>query len=160
MSSCTAGRWLLSPCTSRGLLRKKGVSVNDDLLYSAALLHDIMRTQPDHAKAAMKILLKEGYPAAAGIVGVHMDLPEDADGLSPETILVYLADKLYRRGEIIPVEETLKDVKMRFSGNPEALARAKKRMDRARSILSMLHETYGISYAEISNVRKVPPSAG
>jgi hypothetical protein len=83
----------------------------------------------------MKLLLKEGYPAAAGIVGVHMDLPEDAEGLPLETILVYLADKLYRRGEIVPVEETLKAVKTRFADNPEALTRAKKRMVPARSIL-------------------------
>ena len=45
-----------------GLLHTRGVIVDESLLSSACLLHDIARVQPEHAATGAKLLLREGYP--------------------------------------------------------------------------------------------------
>ncbi|SHI21412.1 CTP:molybdopterin cytidylyltransferase MocA [Sporobacter termitidis DSM 10068] len=132
-----------------GLLREKGGLIDEGLLSAACLLHDIARAEPEHANAGAKLLLCEGYPAAARLVDIHMDLPEDYVPQPDEAALLYLADKLCRAGARAPVGRTRQALQARFAGNPEALAMAMKRMDRAQQILDMLRERYGVTYRDM-----------
>jgi hypothetical protein len=133
-----------------GLLLNKGVRINKDLLSAACLLHDIVRLEPAHEMAGAKLLLTEGYPAAARLVAAHMDLPVDYSPEPDEAALLYLADKLSRYGKTTSVEDTLTSLRTRYASDPGALARAEKRMTHAHAILEMLKEKYDIKYNDIA----------
>lgn len=132
-----------------GLLEKKGVFTNRGLLLSACLLHDMLRFEPEHEAAAAKLLLQEGFPAAAKLVAVHMELPETT-AAPDEAALLYLADKLIRDGRITPLEETVASLQSRYGDDQEALTHAKRRMQRAMEILHILHRQFQITYEDIA----------
>lgn len=132
------------------LLIEKNIQINKDLLSAACLLHDIVRPEAAHETAGAKLLLTEGYPAVARLIASHMDLPGDYGPKPDETALLYLADKLFRDGEISSIDETTARLRTRYAGDSDALARAAQRMAHARMILEMLQNTYKISYQEIS----------
>ena len=96
-------------------------SLNRELIKSAAILHDIAKTEKNHAKAAFNYLLKCGYPRLADIVRSHHYLePGDLEKIT-ESSIVFYADKLISGTEEVTLEE-------RFSKSreqcltPEALA--------------------------------------
>ena len=66
--------------------------LNEDAVRAAALLHDIARTERDHAKKGALWLNARGYTQVAAIVGDHMSLPEEEERISEKSI-VFLADK-------------------------------------------------------------------
>jgi len=75
------------------------------LAKSAALLHDIARTEESHAKAGFNYLLKCGYPRVANVVFAHHKLePEDLETITESTIVFY-ADKLICGTEEVTLEE-------------------------------------------------------
>jgi hypothetical protein len=132
------------------LLGHKGVSIDKGLLSSACLLHDIVRLEPAHETAGAKVLLTEGYPAAARLIAAHMDLPGDYSPKPDETALLYLADKLSRYGMITTFEEGLETLRKRYAGDPEALGHAENRIEHARMILEMLQNRFKITYQDIT----------
>ncbi|NLA88075.1 MAG: HD domain-containing protein [Clostridiales bacterium] len=119
-------------------------------MSASCLLHDIARLEPEHETAGAKLLLTEGYPAAARLVASHMDLPKDYSPEPDETALLYLADKLSRHGRITTPEETLSVLRARFAHDPDALAGAKARMTWAHAILDLLYNSYEITYDDIA----------
>ena len=140
---------------SLSIERREPVSGEIDvaLLESSCMLHDIGRTSPRHARVGMEILLREGYPMAAELVGGHMDLPYPAQGghapVVSEMELLYLADKLCRRGNVVMPEDTLRALESRFSDNHAAMESARGRMSAARAILDTLQSQYSISFADL-----------
>ena len=144
------------------LIERDGVSVSFDftLLESACLVHDIFRMEPDHARAGMELLLREGYPKAAVLVGDHMDLPGKTGavgeaehpvfiGTISETELLFLADKLCRRGKYAALSDTMRDIESRFSQDPGALEGARRRISTAQAIFNNLIASYDISYKKL-----------
>jgi CTP:molybdopterin cytidylyltransferase MocA/predicted hydrolase (HD superfamily) len=125
-------------------LNARGVTIDENLLSAAALLHDMLRHEPSHAEAAAKHLLARGYPDVAVPIALHMDRPEDLPFSPDEAALLYLADKLVREDKIVPLEETLRHVTERFRDNPEALSGARRRIGAALEIAHRLREDYGI----------------
>jgi molybdenum cofactor cytidylyltransferase len=126
----------------------RGAELDENLLSAAALLHDMMRSEPDHAAAASKRLLTLGYPDAAILVAQHMDRPEGIDFRPDEAALLYLADKLVREDKIVPLEETLRRAEERFADNPEALDNARRRIAAAADIARRLQAEYGVAPPE------------
>ena len=128
--------------------RQRDARFDMSLMESACLLHDIRQMEPNHAREGMELLLREGYPKTAILVGRHMDLPSpSADIGEPE--LLYLADKLCRYGKYMKIEDTIHELGSRFSQNPEALAGGKRRMRTAQVILDTLGARYGIGYEDL-----------
>lgn len=105
--------------------------VDTALLSAACLLHDLCRTEADHAHAGAEILQQAGYSALAELVAVHHDLPEDA---GVESCLLYLADKLVRGEQRISLEERFFSSRQKCR-TPEALAAWQSRYDRALQII-------------------------
>lgn len=122
--------------------------INMPLLESACLLHDIRRMDPDHARSGMELLLREGYPKAAMIVGSHTDLPVPALDTG-ETELLYLADKLSRHGDNVTLDETIRELESKFSQDQEAFANAERRIKTAMMIMDSLASRYDIGYKDI-----------
>ena len=81
-----------------------GVSVSPALAYSAALVHDIARTQKNHPSRGAQILAHEGYPFLAAIVGKHHDAQQSIEPLD-EAAIVFFADKLVCETDRVSLEE-------------------------------------------------------
>ena len=130
----------------------RGASLDLALLESACLLHDICRMKSDHAQEGMKLLLHEGYPKTAMLVETHMDLQERG-GVEAE--LLFLADKLCRRGKIVRLEDTLLELETRFADDPIALSAAKRRIQTAKKIMDELKIRHYIKYENYSEPMKM-----
>jgi putative nucleotidyltransferase with HDIG domain len=81
----------------------RGCALDRKLIRAGALLHDIARSQPFHARTGADWLTAEGYPKIAKIIAEHENLPEPVR--LDESSVVYLADKLIINTEEVPLEE-------------------------------------------------------
>ena len=131
-------------------INRHGGMIDTELLYSASLVHDIMRTEQRHAPAGSRVLLSEGYPEAAELVLHHMELPEARNREISETTILYLADKLCRNGSIVPLDITKAAVAERFSGDPEGRDGAVRKIEAAASIFAAITEKYGMTFEDVS----------
>lgn len=91
------------------------------VLSRAALLHDMLKTQPHHAKAAADMLELMGYCGVAGCVRYHKQLPTHFRDTVNETTLLYLADRLVIEDRSVSLAERFLEKKAGFTGNTEAL---------------------------------------
>lgn len=87
---------------------------NWELLKKAALVHDICRTQRQHARKGAEVLREEGYEEIAKLVEGHHSSEGSAGAdygempqLSEEELLFY-ADKRVREDQIVSLEERFK----------------------------------------------------
>ena len=135
-----------------GLLSQKGIVINEPLLSSACLLHDIVRQKPAHDRAGAELLLREGYPETALLVGSHMELPDDYVPEPDATALLYLADKLSHDGRTVRPAERLSEIRSRHAENADALSGAERRMAHAQAILEMLERRFGITFEALSGL--------
>ena len=129
-------------CELASFMNEKGADIDVSLLRSASLLHDICRSEPEHASAGMKLLLKRGFPEAAILIGEHMQLHTLVETVK-ERELLYLADKLCRRERVVAIDETIDKLSSKFAENPKARESATERMLTASIILNMIKEQYG-----------------
>lgn len=86
-------------------LNQGGCKLDEGLIFAAALLHDIARTEPNHAEQGAKWLVKEGYDKVAALVACHHDLGEHESDPVTEKTVVYLADKLVLEDREVSLEE-------------------------------------------------------
>lgn len=117
-------------------LEQAGCELNLELIRSAALLHDVARTKPDHAREGATVLVREGYPAVAEIIGKHHDLVSD-DRSPGEAEVVYLADKYIKGRYQVTLEERFADSRKRCvqsKDSEEALAVHERRYREAKKI--------------------------
>lgn len=77
---------------------------NWEVLRKAALLHDVRRTDKNHAKTSADFLVKEGYPELGELVRYHHDSGMQDGELTAEEILFY-ADKRVQEDKVVSVEE-------------------------------------------------------
>ncbi|MEN6321336.1 MAG: DVU_1551 family NTP transferase [Syntrophaceae bacterium] len=108
-------------------LNRSGCRLNLDLVMAAGLLHDMAKGQPDHAKTGERILNALGFPAVARIVGTHRDIFPRKEGALTEEEVLYLADKIVRGNQLVPLKESYQIAKKRFASDPQAGAAAEKR---------------------------------
>ena len=84
------------------LLSPQTVSIDRELLYAAALLHDVARTEPKHAETGAAWVRALGYPEAAELIAQHHDY--DGNALN-EAALLFLADKYMQGDRRVSLEE-------------------------------------------------------
>ncbi len=75
-----------------------------DLVSAAALLHDVAKGRPGHAKEGSLLLSEMGYPGVADIVACHMDIILNDDDSISEKEIIYLADKMIWGEQRVPIE--------------------------------------------------------
>ena len=114
-----------------------GVSPDRELLFSAALLHDVARAEPDHAAVGAAWLRTMGYPAVADCIALHHDW--DADTLD-EAALLYLADKYLQGEREVSLDERFARSRSRCE-TAEALAAHDRRLQAAKRIETMLNRS-------------------
>ena len=100
------------------------IPLDRTLLTGAALLHDIARTEKDHAELGAAWLRELGYDRAAALVGSHHDLKSDA---VDETAVLFLADKCVREDRIVSLEERFAESEIRCLTSEAKASHAKRR---------------------------------
>jgi CTP:molybdopterin cytidylyltransferase MocA len=85
-------------------LAAQGLALHLRDIETAALLHDMRRTESGHAEAGARVLRELGLEGPAAIVASHMKLEErDLDAVN-ERVIVYLADKMARGARPVTLE--------------------------------------------------------
>lgn len=78
------------------------LTLDRELLESAALLHDVARAQPNHAALGGEWLRELGYDRAAELVESHHDW---VGGVPDESAILYIADKCVREDRRVSLRE-------------------------------------------------------
>lgn len=100
-----------------------GFTVSREILSAAALLHDMLKTSPNHDRAAASLLTEMGYDKISPLVRFHKNLPQRFHHTVNETTLLYLADRLVIESSPAALEERYHDKTLRFAGSSQALLR-------------------------------------
>ncbi|MFZ0611019.1 MAG: DVU_1551 family NTP transferase [Desulfobacterales bacterium] len=85
-------------------LNAAGFPLNLDLIYAAALVHDMARGAPEHARRGAQLLRELDMPQMADIVATHMDLTVVEEDPIREAEVVFLADKLIAEDRFVGIE--------------------------------------------------------
>jgi len=123
-------------------LLKDTDTADPEHLKAAGLLHDMARTVSRHADVAADMLELWGFAETADLVRYHMELPEDEPPLSGRSLL-YLADKLTSDDRVMDLRQRGEMMEKRFSSDPDALAAALMRLQRAKTIADSLERASG-----------------
>ena len=124
-------------------LNKNNAGLDEELVLAGALLHDIARSQPDHAKAGAQLLLEKGYPRVAAVIATHMDIEAEVEMPLSEAELIYLADKMVMGKCIVSIPDRLAKMIEKNKGNPEACMGATQRLLTAELIKTKVEKILG-----------------
>lgn len=120
-------------------LEAAGLSYDRNLLRCAALLHDVCRTEHDHAKAGADFLEREGFTKIADIVRDHHSPANGPDvKLTPSDILYY-ADKRVQGDMVVTVKERF-DASLSKCRTPAAIEKHDALFNRALAIENAIRE--------------------
>ncbi len=99
-------------------------------IEAAALLHDIARKAPNHARKGADMLKDMGFTDIADIVSSHMNLKTTPDTPLNEREIVYFADKLVRGDQVVMnFKKRFKEKLDAFKGNPDAVKNIQARLE-------------------------------
>lgn len=113
-------------------------AVNTGMLSAAALLHDMLRTSPNHAHAAADLLTEMCYDKISPMVRYHKNLPLRFHNTVNETTLLYLSDRLVIDSSSATLEEKYREKTLRYAGNPQAVSRIKADRKIAEHLYEMI----------------------
>lgn len=112
--------------------------LNKHLLAQTAQVHDAARAYPQHAARAAQALLELGYPRAAEMAAVHMELPRALWGVVSEASVLYLADKLVIEDQKVTLDERFSRAAQKCGQDKAKLAAVLSRKQAAQSVWNQL----------------------
>jgi CTP:molybdopterin cytidylyltransferase MocA len=125
-------------------LNRAGYGLNLPLLAAAALLHDLVRQEPDHARAGACRLRDEGFDAVADLVAEHMDFDVNVHSPLSAAAVLYLADKLVCGDRRVSLTERFKPALETHADQLEVAAKIRSRLMVAQHIQQRIEEVSGI----------------
>ena len=105
-----------------------------ELLFAAALLHDIARTEAEHAAIGAEWVRLLGYPEVAEVIAVHHDWTGTQ---LDEGAILHLADKYIQDDREVSLEERFEKSRSRCISDEAKRAHA-RRYETARQIEKLL----------------------
>jgi molybdenum cofactor cytidylyltransferase len=120
-----------------------GIPVDRELTEAAALLHDIVRTQPNHAQAGARLLEAHGFLRLAPLVAGHMDLAVNGEAPLDEAQIVFLADKLAAGDRRVDLEERFRRKMAKYGRDLDVAAGIDRRRDNARRVQAKVEAATG-----------------
>ncbi|MBQ3701942.1 MAG: histidine phosphatase family protein [Oscillospiraceae bacterium] len=120
------------------------LALDRELLASAALLHDVARTEKDHARLGAAWLRELGYEKAAALVEQHHDWQGDT---IDEAAVLFLADKCVKEDRRVSIKERFAESEGRCT-TPEARAAHARRRDAALRLKNEINEICGKTVVE------------
>lgn len=124
-------------------LNQAGTALDEELVLAGALLHDVARRQPDHARAGARYIQARGYPRVADLVASHMDIEVAEEKPLSESEVVYLADKQVKGRRIVSVPDRLADVLEKYKNDRQARQAAEHRLKQAERIKKKVEKILG-----------------
>ena len=119
-------------------LSGRGILLDRRFLSAVCLLHDLKRTEKDHATEGCAYLKKKGFTKAAEAVRYHHDLPAELTGIINETTVLYIADKMTEEDRTVSVRDRFASREGTFS-DPEAIKALEHRRDTACSVMDNIN---------------------
>ena len=119
-----------------GAVHQTCCDIDTELVYAAALVHDLAKNQTDHASRGADLLNAMGFPAMAAIVARHMNMSVSPHTPVNEAQLVYLADKLVAGETVVGLDRRF-DAKLKQLAPDSAAAAA---VDRRRRAAWIIHD--------------------
>lgn len=126
-------------------LNSAGCKIDPRLVRASALLHDLLRTEPDHAAAAARMLRQMGHAKVADVVASHMNIHIQEDAPLHAGEVVYLADKLVRGDRLVSLRERFGEKRMRFADGSAADSGLTSRFQNALKIKARFETKTAIS---------------
>jgi len=137
--SCMVGE--VARCLGQAL-NQIGYELNLRLIVAAALLHDVARGLPNHAKVAAQTLRDMDYPDVAEIVENHMICSNNGASIT-ERDVVYLSDKLVLGSRLVSLEIRFEKQFERCLGNQELFELVQQRLSDAKDLRDRLEQELG-----------------
>ncbi|MDP3480109.1 MAG: NTP transferase domain-containing protein, partial [Desulfoprunum sp.] len=130
-------------------LNDQGYGLDMDLLYGAALLHDVAKGQSRHEIKGAELLAALGLAEIAAIVAAHTDLEPRLTSSLTEKELVCLADKFISGSRRIQIEERYAEKLEIFAGNAAICREIRGRRERALALKDFVEQKLGRSVETI-----------
>ena len=115
------------------------VALDRNALCCAALLHDVARTEKNHASVGADWINALGYQKEAEIIRQHHDLESDAP---EEAAVLYISDKCIQEDHPVSIEERFAHSALRCN-TEEARAAHAYRLETARTIQQRINSLCG-----------------
>ena len=124
-------------------LNQTGLALDVDLIYTAALVHDVGKGARNHARAGADFLEGLGFSGIAPLVRAHsdsiLDLPEEISPLE----LVYLADKMLVGADVVPPFIRFISAMNKGGADPVRRKGYQERLETSHKITARLEERLG-----------------
>jgi CTP:molybdopterin cytidylyltransferase MocA len=130
-------------------LNCSGFRLNEDLVLASALLHDVARGSPHHARVGSDSLREMGFDRVADIVAVHMDLTRQETAIIDEASVVFLADKLIYQDRPVSLMERFRLKRDRYAQDPEVNELVCRRKEQAIEIKHAIEAVVGVTLEEV-----------
>ncbi len=102
-------------------LNRAGCSLDRDLITAGALLHDIARDKPNHAREGARLVAEMGFPEVAKLISTHMDIPASSTGSVSAADVLYLADKLVQEEKQVSLADRFGRKLAKYLDDPRAV---------------------------------------
>ena len=130
-------------------LLSTGIEIDLELLYTAALLHDLTRQYPNHATTAGTLLKDLGYTQIGRIVTMHMDMPSSEISSISEISLLYFADKLVQEDTIVSLDERFRPKLNQHKLDHTVFTKISSRLEKAKTIQKAIEFQLGQPLSKI-----------
>lgn len=130
-------------------LNNAGYNLDLRILKAGGLLHDIAKSQPDHAEVGARIIRKLGYGAVADIVAAHADIIITEEKPVSESEVLYIADKLVRGDQPVSLEERFRQAFIHYADDLKVLENVERRWQNTLSIKKRLESVLGCSLGKV-----------
>ena len=138
---CRAVAWVAECIT--GSLNRAGGGPDREVVLAAALLHDIARGKPGHAREGARLVREAGFYSAAEAIVTHMDIePGRGDDISAGEVL-FLADKLVSGEKFVSLAARFAQAEDRYGGDPDAISAIRARYNAALLIQQRIEAKIG-----------------
>jgi len=133
------------------LLKENGITLCENLIEAASLLHDIskarcLKTGENHAIIGANLISDMGFPEIGNIVRQHVRLDEYfANEFPGEVEVVNYADKVVKHDKVVSMEERMKDILERYAINEEIRERIEKHIEKSKELEKWLFSFLSIS---------------
>lgn len=122
-------------------MNQTGYHLDLQLLESAALLHDIVRTEEDHGAKGAEILERLGYQEVAKLIKPHMSYESDPYALwLNELDILCLADRLVIEDQYVGLEKRIQYILNKTNQNPQIEEKIRQKMDKNKQVKSRIEQ--------------------
>lgn len=132
-------------------LKDRGCPLDEKLILSAALLHDMARGRMDHAAVGARILRGLGFGRVAELVAAHMEAEVEEHGRVTEIDVLRMADRMVLYDRVVTLEQRFRHKLERHAGDDRASEAVIKKYTIAGRLRRKIESTLGANIGPASS---------